>query len=757
MSRVKKIRTAISLALLVAISFPGGAGATEFAKAKVYPVGTNPDFIATGDFNEDGKLDMAVANADSSNVSILLGNGDGTFQAAKNIAVSGGVGPIVVGDFNGDHKLDFVAGSGTNATLFLGIGDGTFGPPTQISVDASFLLAADFNQDGKLDLLTPGGLLLGNGDGTFQSPRNVGVEGAFQVADFNGDSKLDVLSRSGVYLGNGDGTFQPPRPLPGICGFPSSCGYVDFAPAADFNGDHKLDLAVTVASKCLFCTKATFSAAILFGKGDGTFQLPVYLGVGDEAITSGDFNGDGKPDIASAPTIFQGSGLVHVLLGKGDGTFPSIFTIDSGSGPNSIFAVDLNGDHLPDLVLTNPNDNTVTVMLNTSPTSGADLSVSVSASPEPVSVTQQLTYTVQAINSGPQDATNFTLKDTLPAGVTFVSSSISEGACSQASLVVTCNISKFASGDATTATLIVVPNSTGSVTNTATVSATEPDAIESNNSVTHSTRVDPMFKLSVTKSGAGSGTIIDSQGDLGNFNCGNVCTVSVPTGTPVGIIANPSAASVFGGWGQDCTQAGLAAECAFTMSSDQSITATFDIGPNFNISADASSLTVSPGSSVTTNISISPEGGPNGSSFNNPVALSCSVVGPAPTPSCSLSPNTLTPGSSPVNSILKISAPAETVALERVQTPRPMNTSSVAFLLLGAILFGLALASARTLPQIRILGLLCGFLFAVVFLQTGCGGGSGGQVMPQSKSYTVTVTAMSGSISKSVPVSLNVK
>ena len=184
------------------------------------------------------------------------------------------------------------------------------------------------------------------------------------------------------------------------------------------------------------------------------------LGIADQYVTAGDFNGDGKMDLASAPSIYQGSSLVHVLLGKGDGTFPSLFTVDSEAGPDFILAADVNGDGLADLLLADPTDNFADVLLNTSPTSGADISVSVNASPKlSVSVTQQLSYSIYAINSGPKDATNFSLKDTLPSGVTFVSSSNTQGSCSQSSLVLTCTLDKLVSGDSITATVVVVPNS----------------------------------------------------------------------------------------------------------------------------------------------------------------------------------------------------------------------------------------------------------------------------------------------------------
>jgi hypothetical protein len=157
---------------------------------------------------------------------------------------------------------------------------------------------------------------------------------------------------------------------------------------------------------------------------------------------------------------------------------------------------------------------------------------------------------------------------------------------------------------------------------------------------THSTRVDPMFTLAVTKTGAGTGAVSDNGNNLDNFRCGNTCSASLPTGTHVSIVADPDSGSVFAGWGQACSSSGLANECDLTMNANQNATATFDKGPNFFLSADASILTVARGGSVTTNITIIPEAGPAGSSFNSAIALSCSVTGPTPMPSCSFSVTT---------------------------------------------------------------------------------------------------------------------
>jgi uncharacterized repeat protein (TIGR01451 family) len=370
-------------------------------------------------------------------------------------------------------------------------------------------------------------------------------------------------------------------------------------------------------------------------------------------------------------------------------------------------------------------------------------------------VTQKLTYTVQAINSGPEDATNVTLKNTLPAGMNFVSANISQSSCAQASLVVTCTLSKFVSGDSATLTMVVVPSAPGTATDSASISGPESDPLTGNNDATHPTKVDPMFTLALTKGGAGTGTVSDNANNLGNFGCGNTCSASVPTGTHVSIVANPDSGSVFAGWGQACSSSGLANECDLTMTANQNATATFDKGPNFFLSADASALTVTRGGAVTTNITIIPEAGPAGSSFNSTIALSCAVTGPTPMPSCSLSSASVTPGSSQTGSVLKVTAPTQSTALEWMKSPRSPNVA-LRMSLVMAVVFsvGLVLAFTRTMPRSRTLCLLSCFLLALTVLVIGCGGGSPVQ---QPQSYNVTVTANSGSITKSAQISLTVK
>jgi len=214
-------------------------------------------YVTTGDFNGNGKLDLAVAdNSNAGGVGIYLGNGDGTFQAAVNYPTGPNSSSVAVGDFNGDGKLDLaVANVGTvgdspgNVSILLGNGDGTFQPAVNYSAgqDSTSAVVGDFNGDGNLDLAVAnvGGnvsILLGNGDGTFQPavsyPAGQGPTSVV-VGDFNGDNKLDLVvigsSSSGVslLLGNGDGTFQPAVNFD-LRGNPASVAIGDFDASGRF-------------------------------------------------------------------------------------------------------------------------------------------------------------------------------------------------------------------------------------------------------------------------------------------------------------------------------------------------------------------------------------------------------------------------------------------------------------------------------------------------------------------------------------------
>jgi hypothetical protein len=318
-----------------------------FAVIRTLNAGTNPVFVAVGDFNGDGKSDLAVAKQGwydsvsqtftNSGISVLLGKGDGTFQTAVNYGTGTNPKFVVVGDFNGDGKPDLVVAN-----------EGSFG---------------DFYTDSTIRLL------LGKGDGTFQDAVKYGAAvgvASLAVGDFNGDGKLDLAAayhgseRIGggvlVLIGNGDGTIQ--KALKYDAGvFPVSIA------VGDFTGDGKPDLAVGNVD----------NTSVLLGKGDGTFQAAVNFDLRSQALAVGDFNGDGKSDLVAVGTEFlpralagarkSTIGTVSVMLGKGDGALQTVVNHGAGLYPSSVAVGDLNDDGIPDLAVGDFNGDNLSVLL----------------------------------------------------------------------------------------------------------------------------------------------------------------------------------------------------------------------------------------------------------------------------------------------------------------------------------------------------------------------------------------------------------
>ncbi len=291
-----------------------GRGDGSLSSSTSYPTGsggTEPRAIDTGDFNRDGILDLVTANSLSNSISVLTGRGDGSFSSAQSYP-NGTMTPydvqdVSIGDFNGDGILDLATAEATSNTvgILIGRGDGTFNPRKSFASqgDAGALTTGDFNNDGILDIATHNkttnsvDILRGVGDGTLQyaTSFSAGASGnasSISTADFNGDGFLDLVTANSdgdsatVMLGDGNLNFNALSYATGTQPLGISTG--------DFNGDGIIDFATADGD--------SDTISILVGRGDGTFNSATSYQAGDTpaALATGDFNGDGVVDLVSA-------------------------------------------------------------------------------------------------------------------------------------------------------------------------------------------------------------------------------------------------------------------------------------------------------------------------------------------------------------------------------------------------------------------------------------------------------------------------
>src|SRR2546422_1238857 len=797
LSRIKAL-VALFLMVLVSLSYPVSTFAVDFSNLKSYPVGTGPSDVVVGDFNGDGKPDIAVANRGSGNVSILLNNGDGTFAPAMNFDAGDSPSVIAVGDFNADGKLDLAVFQPGNSDLslagsvniLLGNGDGSFRAPQTVALTPSAyqMAVADFNLDKKSDLAVSSvdfstgtavvalSIFLGKGDGTSQPATQISAPapgigrdaGVLATGEFNDDGKPDlVLANRGdgnisILLGKGDGTFQQTSTV-GVA--------VEFfwvgVQVADVNHDGKQDLVVMSfdfqgppPGQNEGPTSSADHISVFLGNGNGTFQAEQIVAisswrkanvfapaVGDSISPAviGDYNGDGKLDVAFLRTTLLASRLNHasldVTLGRGDGTFSSALSFSPANSIGIGASGDLNGDKLSDLVFLDVASSAAVVELNTSPTSGADLGITAAgADKNPVGVGTNLTYFADVLNEGPQDATGVTFTDTLPNDVNFVSASTTRGTCTQTRGVVTCNLGSLPSAEFAEVKIIVTPNSSGAITNSMNVPALETDLVMANNSATQITMVDLVFTLTVTIAGNGSGTIQSGS----SIDCGTTCSATFLSGTVVALSAVPSTTSTFSNWSGACTSTDPNA-CSVTLNSDQSVTATFNLLPDFTLSPAATSLTVQRGGQVSDVLTFPAQGG-----FSGTIALACSVSGPSPMPTCGISPASVTPGNTATLTVNALALAAALTAPSFEQGARLYAT----WLPLG--LLGCVLVTGFDRKR-RKFWALCLLMLAATMLPAACGGGSNVTKGPPPQNFTVTVTATSGAIQHSTPITVTVQ
>jgi len=351
-----------------------GIGDGSFQAPDSYALNGSPTMLDVGDFNGDGFRDVVVSQpflsfSSGGNISEFFGKGDGTFQSAAKININSPISMAVV-DFDGNGILDFAVGSGSFPhviSIFMGNGDGTFRAGTSVSLNFSSSVsppvAGDFNNDLIPDLAVAGfstiAILLGNGNGTFQAPLifNTSISSfSMAVADFNSDGNLDLVAGGSsfgpgmvvVLLGNGNGTFQAPKSF-------TTANAISALTTGEFNGDGRPDL-VTVSS-------STNSVSVFLGNGDGTFSQQGTIPVGRNpiAVVVGDMNGDGFADIGTANSS---SANVSMLLGDGRGDFQAAFNFRVVGNPSSLTLGDFNKDGRLDVAATNTGSNTVSVLLN---------------------------------------------------------------------------------------------------------------------------------------------------------------------------------------------------------------------------------------------------------------------------------------------------------------------------------------------------------------------------------------------------------
>jgi hypothetical protein len=406
---VAGILGAMVLLIIVSDEFSGtaqalsGCSTANFSAPASFPTGQNSESVAIGDFNKDGKPDLVVANSYffTSDVSLLLGDGTGSFGTAKHFSVGREPVFVVVGDFNGDQNLDFATANSfidhktpsalSTVSVRLGDGKGDFGPPINSPTGSapSCLAVGDFNHDGRLDLavgttgyaeinegpfvLHPGvvSILLGDGTGGFSQSQTIelGQLSVLSIAagDLNSDGNLDLAvgfrpalfssgstPRISILLGNGAGTFTETQ---------------NFTPASfpacvllgDFNHDGKLDLVnVDDTGSGQFFNTIT----IRLGNGTGSFGSATSFPIdsGPKFVAAGDFNLDGNLDLVVA------NGHAYVTLGDGNGGFGP--ATDYAAFFNRVAVGDLNNDGKLDLALTladmpDGSQSNASILLNT--------------------------------------------------------------------------------------------------------------------------------------------------------------------------------------------------------------------------------------------------------------------------------------------------------------------------------------------------------------------------------------------------------
>jgi hypothetical protein len=795
---------------------------------------SSPQTIVSADFNGDGKADIAVLVCNAaycspnagSGVFIELSDGTGSIISALEVPSAPFGNDLVAGDFNGDGKTDLAiigsGPSGTGVTVLLGKGDGTFTQQSVSVPSANYLYAAsgDFNKDGKDDLVLvaqngtfpnyayTATIILGQANGTFVNGPVITTAGASAVtaADFNRDGIADfavIANFAGpasvqAFLGKGDGTFQAPVATNAGTALSSPSGNRFFA-HGDFNGDGKTDLVIEgpVSNGTVSTTDGFL---VLTGKGDGSFTVGSPIAItpspsvrgGGGGSTSGsivvtDFNGDGKDDV-----VVLNDDVVQVLLSNGDGTFTLLSSLDSGAmtDPNflALTVGDFNADGLPDIFQSNSDGNVVnTDQAQRTETAiatlanvaipgtgthniqavyegdakfGTSTSTVAALTATPIATTLALTSSASSSTAGAQLALTAQLSPysdlsltTTGESITFLRGGASIGTGTLSSGIATLNINSLPVGtDSVTANYPGDSNFSSAAAPAVpiVVSAAVPAVTLSHASLTFASQATGSASAaqSVTITNSGQAALaITSITSSGDFAQTNTCGASVAAGgsCAISVTFNPTATGDRPG---TISIADNATGAPQTVALDGT-------GSGVSLSTTSTALTIaSVGGSATANVHFSSAGG-----FSGTLNLSCSVSyqgtgTPSDAPTCSLNPaQSQVSSGTPATATLTVNTTAASA-----KTGMDLKWLGGTEVALGALL----LFGFKPRRNWSRLGMLAVLALVVTSAIAGCGSKSTTVTAPTNPgtttgSYKVTVTATNGTMTSSISVPLSVQ